>query len=109
MICGNIFSTSLNGSIMRDHTPAEAVGKMQGVRMFASVLVPMLVGPAIGNAFNTAFGENIKLSGNDVLTASTAPAREIFLVGAIIALLAIFAIPLIRKAEKMVQKSEKND
>jgi MFS family permease len=107
MICGNIFSTALNGSIMRDHTPAEAVGKMQGVRMFASVLVPMLAGPAIGNALNAAFGEDIKLSGNDVLTASTAPAREIFLAGAIIALLAIAAVPLIRKAEKMVKKTEK--
>lgn len=107
MICGNIFSTALNGSIMRDHTPAEAVGKMQGVRMFASVLVPMLAGPAIGNALNAAFGEDIKLSGNDVLTASTAPAREIFLAGAIIALLAIAAVPLIRKAEKMVEKTEK--
>ena len=107
MICGNIFSTALNGSIMRDHTPAEAVGKMQGVRMFASVLVPMLAGPAIGNALNAAFGEDIKLSGNDVLTASTAPAREIFLAGAIIALLAIADVPLIRKAEKMVEKTEK--
>ena len=105
MICGNIFSTALNGSIMRDNTPAEAVGKMQGVRMFASVLVPMLVGPAIGNALNTAFGEDIQLSGNDVLTASTAPAREIFLAGAIIALLALAVIPLIQKAEK---KAENN-
>ena len=109
MICGNIFSTALNGSIMRDHTPAEAVGKMQGVRMFASVLVPMIVGPAIGNALNSAFGEDIQLSGNDVLTASSAPAREIFLAGAIIALLAILSVPLIRKAEEIVQKTEKTN
>ena len=107
MICGNIFSTALNGSIMRDNTPAEAVGKMQGVRMFASVLVPMLVGPAIGNALNIAFGEGIALEGNDVLTASTAPAREIFLAGAIISLIAIAAIPLIRMAEEKIKKSEK--
>ena len=79
---------------------------MQGVRMFASVLVPMLVGPTIGNALNSAFGEDIKLEGTDVLTASTAPAREIFLAGAIIALLAILVVPLIRKAEQMVQKTE---
>lgn len=100
MICGNIFSTALNGSIMRDHTPAEAAGKMQGVRMFASVLIPMLVGPAIGNALNERFGSGVEISGNDVLTASSAPAREIFLAGAIIALLALAVIPLIQKAEK---------
>ena len=109
MICGNIFSTALNGSIMRDNTPSDAVGKMQGVRMFASVLVPMIVGPAIGNALNQKFGTGIALEGNDVLTASTAPAREIFLAGAIIALLAVAAIPLIRMAEEKIKKSEKAD
>ena len=103
MICGNIFSTALNGSIMRDHTPAEAAGKMQGVRMFASVLVPMIIGPAIGNALNRQFGGDVELSGNDVLTSAYAPAREIFLAGAIIALLAIAVVPLIRKAEKKVK------
>jgi MFS family permease len=109
MICGNIFSTALNGSIMRDHTPSEAVGKMQGVRMFASVLVPMLVGPAIGNALNEKFGSGVEITGNDVLTTSSAPAREIFLAGAIIALLAIVAVPLIRMAEAKVKKSEKTN
>ena len=109
MICGNIFSTALNGSIMRDYTPSEAVGKMQGVRMFASVLVPMLVGPAIGNALNEKFGSGVEITGNDVLTASSAPAREIFLAGAIIALLAVVAVPLIRKAEQKVKKSENSN
>ncbi len=104
MICGNIFSTALNGSIMRDNTPAEAAGKMQGVRMFASVLVPMIVGPAIGNALNEAFGTGDEITGNEALTTSLVPAKEIFLAGAIIALLALAVIPLIRKAEKTVEK-----
>ncbi len=106
MICGNIFSTALNGSIMRDHTPPEAAGKMQGVRMFASVLIPMIVGPAIGNALNEAFGFDVEISGSDILTTSSAPAREIFLAGAIIALLALAVIPLIRKAEKTVEEKQ---
>ena len=106
MICGNIFSTALNGSIMRDHTPPEAAGKMQGVRMFASVLIPMIVGPAIGNALNEAFGSDVEISGSDVLTTSSAPAREIFLAGAIIALVALAVVPLIRKAEKKVEEKQ---
>ncbi len=106
MICGNIFSTALNGSIMRDHTPPEAAGKMQGVRMFASVLIPMIIGPAIGNALNEAFGSDVEISGSDVLTTSSAPAREIFLAGAIIALIALAVIPLIRKAEKTVGEKQ---
>ncbi len=106
MICGNIFSTALNGSIMRDHTPAEAAGKMQGVRMFASVLIPMIIGPAIGNALNEAFGSGVEISGNDILTTSSAPAREIFLAGAIVALLALAVVPIIRKAELLAKKEK---
>ena len=102
MICGNIFSSALNGSIMRDHTPPEASGKMQGVRMFASVLIPMLVGPAIANTLNKNLGGG-ELSGEALLTSLYVPAREIFLAGSIIALLALAVIPLIRKAEKKVK------
>ena len=103
MICGNIFSTALNGAIMRDHTPAEAAGKMQGVRMFASVLVPMLIGPAIANTLNKNFGGGT-LSGEAMLTSLYVPAREIFLVGSIIAILALAVIPLIQMAERKVNK-----
>ena len=108
MICGNIFSSALNGSILRDYTPEGAAGKMQGIRMFASVLIPMIVGPAIGNAINIAQGitlEDVGVeAGVDAVTTEFVPAPEIFLAGAIIALLAFAAIPLIRKAEKSVKK-----
>lgn len=104
MICGNIFSSALNGSILRDHTPEGAAGKMQGIRMFASVLIPMIVGPAIGNAINTAKGIELPDAGLDAVTTKFIPAPEIFLAGAIIALLAFAAIPLIRKVEKSAKK-----
>lgn len=104
MICGNIFSSALNGSILRDHTPEGAAGKMQGIRMFASVLIPMLVGPAIGNAINTAKGIELPNAGLDAVTTEFVPAPEIFLAGAIIALLAFAAIPLIRRAEAKISK-----
>ena len=97
MICGNIFSSALNGAIMRDHTPEGAVGKMQGIRMVASVLIPMIVGPAIGNAINKTSGE--MLTGADAMTSAYLPAGEIFLAGAIVALLALAVVPIIRKAE----------
>ena len=103
MICGNIFSTALNGSIMRDHTPADAAGKMQGVRMVAGVLIPMLIGPAIGNGLNKSFGGD-ELTGEAMMTTLYAPAREIFLAGAIISLLALAVVPLIQKAEAKVSK-----
>ena len=104
MICGNIFSSALNGSILRDYTPEEATGKMQGIRMFASVLIPMLVGPEIGKAINIAQGITLEDVGVDpgvnAATTEYVPAPEIFLAGAIITLLAFAVIPLISKAEK---------
>ena len=99
MICGNIFSSALNGSILRDHTPDGAAGKMQGVRMIASVLVPMIIGPAIGNAINKAQGIMLENPGADAMTTEYIPAPEIFLVGALVTLLAIAVVPIIRKAE----------
>ena len=100
MICGNIFSSALNGSIMRDYTPDGAAGKMQGVRMIAGVLIPMLVGPAIGNAINKAQGIILENPGADAMTTEFIPAPEIFLVGAISSLLIFAVVPLIRKSEK---------
>jgi MFS family permease len=100
MICGNIFSGALNGSILRDHTPSGSAGKMQGVRMVASVLIPMLVGPAIGNAINRSRGILLENPGADAMTTEYLPAPEIFLVGAIASLLVLAVVPFIRKAEK---------
>ena len=104
MICGNIFSSALNGSIMRDYTPDGAAGKMQGVRMIAGVLIPMLVGPAIGNAINKAQGIMLENPGADAMTTEFIPAPEIFLVGAVASLLVFAVVPFIRKAEKPLKK-----
>ena len=104
MICGNIFCTSLGNSILRDNTPEGSAGKMQGVRMVASVLIPMLIGPALGNAINKAQGIRLTDPGADIMTTEFIPAPEIFLVGAIVALVIYAAIPLIVKAEDKTPK-----
>ena len=57
----------------------------------------MIVGPAIGNAINKTSGE--ALSGADAMISAYLPAAEIFLVGAIVALLALAVVPIIRKAQ----------
>lgn len=100
MICGNIFCTSLGGSILRDNTPEGSAGKMQGVRMVASVLIPMLAGPALGNAINKAQGILMTDPGADIMTTEYIPAPEIFLAGALVALVMYAAIPLIVKSEE---------
>lgn len=101
MITGYIFVAALCGSIVRDNTPEGDVGKLQGVRMVFSVLIPMLVGPFIGNLINRV--RNIPLpdmNSADVMTTSYIPAPEIFLVAAIITLMLVAVIPFIERSEK---------
>jgi MFS family permease len=88
MISGYIFISALSGAIIRDNTREGSVGKLQGVRMVFAVLIPMIVGPMIGNAINAA--RNIPISSENPETAMTTlyiPAPEIFLAASIISLL----------------------
>ncbi len=101
MITGYIFVSALSGSVVRDYTPEGSVGKLQGVRMIASVLIPMLLGPAIGNGINKL--RNVKLpdmNSADVMTTSYVPAPEIFLVGGILACILFLIIPILAKNTK---------
>ena len=97
MITGFILITALCGSIVRDNTPANAVGKLQGVRMVFSVLIPMLAGPAIGNAINAGMGIKLENPGADAMTTEYIPAPEILLAGAIATLLVFAVIPVLKK------------
>ena len=104
MIVGYIFVSALCGSTVRDYTPTGAVGKLQGVRMVFSVLIPMLVGPWIGNTINAAVGAKLPDAGADAMTTEYIPAPEIFLAGAIATILLFAVIPLINKFVKGEKK-----
>ena len=99
MICGYIFVNALCGSTVRDNTPTEAVGKLQGVRMVFSVLIPMIVGPMIGNGINKAMNVPLENAGADAMTTEYIPAPEIFLAGAITSCLLILCVWLLRRAD----------
>ncbi len=99
MIVGYILISALCGSLVRDYTPPHAVGKLQGVRMVFFVLIPMVIGPMIGNAINKA--KNIPLpdlGSADTMTTMYIPAPEIFLAASIISALIFGIIPLLRKS-----------
>ncbi len=101
MIVGYIFISALTGSIIRDNTPENSVGKLQGVRMVFSVLIPMIVGPLIGNAINKA--RNIPISDTtspDTMTTLFIPAPEIFIAAAGFLILAFAVIPFLVKKSK---------
>ena len=103
MITGFILISALCGALVRDYTPANEAGKLQGVRMIFSVLLPMLIGPMIGNAINKAMGLPLEtmtdgVMNPDLMTTPYIPAPEIFLAGAICAVLMFAIIPLLIKA-----------
>ena len=100
MISGYIFVCALVGSSLRDATPTDAVGKLQGVRMVFSVLIPMIVGPMIGNAINSARNIPVDSTSADAMTTAYMPAPEIFLAGSLITLLMLAVIPLLAKKLK---------
>ena len=100
MICGYIFISALTGSLIRDYTPEGEVGKLQGVRMVFSVLIPMIVGPLVGNAINKARNIPLVDAGADAMTTSYIPAPEIFLAAALTSLLLFAVIPLLNKNKR---------
>ena len=95
MITGYIFISALTGATARDYTPDGAAGKLQGVRMIFSVLIPMLAGPAIGNAINKTLNIPLENAGADAMTTSYVPAPQIFLAASLSAILIFAMIPIL--------------
>ena len=110
MITGYILVSALSGALVRNYTPAKEAGKLQGIRMIFSVLIPMLAGPAIGNAINRAANIPLPDQGSaDTMTTQFIPAPEIFLAGAITCLLILVCIPLLSRAVRKQTNASTED
>lgn len=97
MITGYIYISALTGALVRDYTPPKDTGKLQGVRMIFFVLIPMLIGPTVGNAINAARNIPLPDAGADAMTTSYIPAPEIFLTAALASLLIFALVPVLSK------------
>ena len=105
---GYLVLTIQFGASIRDFTPPEKTGLFQGIRMIFFVLIPMVVGPAIGDyacrsAGATYTQENI-VAGETVITELAVPDAKMFLYSAIVA--AIVFIPLFLLRKKNIDKKE---
>ena len=76
MMCGYLGTGAMLGAKVRTHTPANKSGMFQGLRIFAQVLIPGVIGPAIG----AAVLKNAETILNDDGTTSFIPNKNIFLV-----------------------------
>ena len=107
MITGYILVSALCGALARDYTPVQNAGKLQGVRMIFSVLIPMIIGPMIGNAINKAANIPLPDMGSaDTMTTQYIPAPGIFLAGAIAAALMLLLIPILSREAKKPLRGE---
>ena len=97
MMCGFLGTGAVIGAKVRTHTPENKSGMFQGLRICGQVLIPGVIGPAIG----AKILENAATIVNDDGTTSFVPNENIFL-GALIAILAVWfvLIPLFRGKEK---------
>ena len=94
MMCGFLGTGAMLGAKVRTHTPENKSGMFQGLRIVAQVLIPGVIGPAIG-AKVLANADTIL---NDDGTTSFIPNANIFLVALIVLLFVwIVMIPLYKK------------
>ena len=94
MMCGYLGTGAMLGAKVRTHTPENKSGMFQGLRIFAQVLIPGVIGPAIG----AAVLKNAETIVNNDGTTSFIPNENIFLWAFIAGLFVwLVLMPLFRK------------
>lgn len=93
MMSGYLSGMAVFGAQLRERMPAGKAGRLQGVRIFSQVLIPGVVGPAIGRAVLSG-AETI--TGSDG-TSSFVPSADIFAAALLPLLLLIPLVPLISR------------
>ena len=95
MMSGYMLITAILSGIIRDETPAGKAGQFQGIRMLFGVLLPMILGPAIGAAVIRGSDSTYI----DLGVVKTVPTPSIFLAAAAVLLLILPPVLLLRKRE----------
>lgn len=105
MMSGYLSGAAIFGAMLRDHTPPRRAGMFQGLRIVGQVLIPGILGPAVGAAVLKGAD---KVIGNDG-TASFIPNRNIFLaalIAAVLILPVLFGVFALKKKTEDVKNAE---
>lgn len=89
----------LNASI-RDFTPEGMAGRFQGIRMIFMVLIPMVIGPAVGSRVISAFSSTTYM--NEYHELVKIPVPHIYAAAAIIGVFVLIPLFFVRKDFKSV-------
>ena len=97
MMCGYLGTGAMIGAKVRTHTPENRSGMFQGLRIFAQVLIPGIIGPYIG----AAVLKNAETIVGDDGTTSFIPNANIFLAALVVGVFIwLVLIPLFREGRK---------
>lgn len=96
MMTGYLAGMAVFGAMLRDHTPENKAGMFQGLRIVGQVLIPGVIGPAVGSAVL----KNADTIVNDDGTTSFIPDESIFLAAAVVAVLVFVTLIPILKMKK---------
>ena len=97
LMTGYLVSTAVLGAKVRDYTPGKEVGLFQGVRMIFVVLIPMIIGPLIGDGLCKSMGKPYV---NKLGATVYPPNKWLFLVTGIVFLCAVIPVILMIRKEK---------
>ena len=103
LMTGYLVSTAVLGAKVRDYTPEKEVGLFQGVRMIFVVLIPMIIGPLIGNALCRIGGDPYT---NEYGQTVYPPNKWLFLVTGIVFLCAVVPVILMIRKEKKLNEQQ---
>lgn len=106
MMCGYMTGMSVFGAMIRDQIPKNRAGQFQGMRIIGQVLIPGIIGPAIG----AWVLRDAELIVNNDGTTSFLPNESIWLVAFVVAVVLCVSMAIVfgkMKKEKLLkQKSE---
>lgn len=101
MMSGYLMGMAVFGAMLRDYTPENRSGMFQGLRIVGQVLVPGIIGPAIG----ATVLKNAETILNDDGTYSFIPNQNIFLAAFVAACVIWLILAVIFKLTKQAKKS----
>lgn len=99
MMSGYLTGMAVFGAMIRDHIPENMAGRFQGVRIIGQVLIPGIIGPAIG-AFVLRNADRIE---NQDGTFSFLPNQNIWVAATIAAIVLIIVLALIKVFKGRIQ------
>ncbi len=93
MLCGYLAGMAVFGAAIRTHTPENKSGMFQGLRIVSQVLLPGIIGPAIGAQVLHGAEKVVNADG----TQSFLPNQNIFLAAFAAAVVLCLTLPIFRR------------